>query len=308
MATHLPGFWQAIEHVAWRRYFREPRTMSYGIEAFDFYPKGTTALIAPTALLIEAFDAFDPTVGDWHKVNDDTAVLRWVAERTPINISPHYASTYNARTSLSAFLRHAEHRGTVLIDGYLRPGARFAGPIVGVLAATPLPALVPLSSSVPRRRFGCRRVGRGRARVDWLRCQTHRCQSSRVVRRPVRVRLSDWHVARLGAAIQMVEATTCGMSDEDPDLQLEGPHSSGGWWRGGVHRGLRTRVGVEGARSHVVRQRSGRPSGIRGRARRPDHPARWSSDRLSSGPQVLEERRRGRVRRRHRRGRTLAPF
>lgn len=133
----IAGFWQAIEHVAWRRYFKQPRTTSYGIAEFDFFPKGTTALIAPTAMLIEAFDAFDPTVGDWHKVNDDTAVLRWVAERTPINISPEYASTYNARTTFPAFLRHAEHRGTVLIDGYLRPGARFAGPIVGVLLATP---------------------------------------------------------------------------------------------------------------------------------------------------------------------------
>lgn len=134
----LAGFWQAIEHVAWRRYFTAPRTMRYGLEDFDYYPKGTTALIARRDLIIDAFDAFVPTVTDWRKVNDDTAVLRWIAERVGINISPQYASTYNARTSLEGFLRHAEHRGTVLIDGYLRPGARFAGPIVLVLASTPL--------------------------------------------------------------------------------------------------------------------------------------------------------------------------
>ena len=134
----IAGFWQAIEHIAWRRYFKHPRTMSYGIDEFDYYPKGTTALIAPKAMLIGAFDAFAPTVADWHKVNDDTAVLRFVAERTPINISPHYASTYNARTTLISFLKHAEHRGTVLIDGYLRRGTRFAGPILAVLVATPL--------------------------------------------------------------------------------------------------------------------------------------------------------------------------
>ena len=133
----IAGFWQAIEHMAWRRYFKQPRTMSFGIDEFDYFPKGTTALIAPKAMLIEAFDAFAPTVTDWHKVNDDTAVLRWVAERTPINISPHYASTYNARTNLISFVKHAEHRGTVLIDGYLRRGTRFAGPIVGVLVLTP---------------------------------------------------------------------------------------------------------------------------------------------------------------------------
>jgi glycosyltransferase involved in cell wall biosynthesis len=134
----IAGFWQAIEHVAWRRYFKQPRTMSYGIAEFDFYPKGTTALIAPREMLIDAFDAYDPTVDDWHKVNDDTAVLRWVAERVPINISPDYRSTYNARTTLKAFMKHAEHRGTVLIDGYLRPGARFAEAIAVVLAVTPV--------------------------------------------------------------------------------------------------------------------------------------------------------------------------
>ncbi|MGK2959478.1 MAG: glycosyltransferase family 2 protein [Acidimicrobiales bacterium] len=134
----IAGFWQAIEHIAWRRYFKSPRTMSFGIDEFDYFPKGTTALIAAKEMLIEAFDAFEPTVTDWHKVNDDTAVLRWVAERTPINISPHYSSTYNARTNLVEFLKHAEHRGTVLIDGYLRLGTRFAGPIVGVLVLTPV--------------------------------------------------------------------------------------------------------------------------------------------------------------------------
>lgn len=133
----IAGFWQAIEHVAWRRYFKRPSTTSYGIADFDYFPKGTTALIAPRAMLMEAFDDFAPTVTDWRKVNDDTAVLRWVAERTPINISPEYASTYNARTTLSAFLRHAEHRGTVLIDGYLRRGARFSKAIAVVLAVSP---------------------------------------------------------------------------------------------------------------------------------------------------------------------------
>jgi glycosyltransferase involved in cell wall biosynthesis len=136
------GFWQAIEHVAWRRYWRHPSTTSFGIDEFDYYPKGTTALLAPRQLLIESFDAFEPTITDWTKANDDTAVLRWVAERVPINISPGYGSTYHARTDLRGFLRHANHRGTVLIDGYLRPGTRFAVPIVAVLALSPVGAVV----------------------------------------------------------------------------------------------------------------------------------------------------------------------
>ena len=71
-------------------------------------------------------------------------MLRWVAERVPINISPGYASTYHARVDLASFLRHANHRGTVLIDGYLRPGTRFAVPIVIVLAASPVGAVLAL--------------------------------------------------------------------------------------------------------------------------------------------------------------------
>jgi glycosyltransferase involved in cell wall biosynthesis len=168
------GFWQAIEHVAWRRYWKSPRTTSYGIEDFDYYPKGTTALLAPRKLLIDAFDAFEPTIADWNKANDDTAVLRWVAERHPINISPGYVSTYHARGDLRSFLRHANHRGTVLIDGYLRPGTRFAMPIVFVLAATPVgigvalkrPRFAILSGAVAAALVGLLARGCGARRQD----------------------------------------------------------------------------------------------------------------------------------------------
>ena len=136
--SRIAGFWQAIEHVAWRRYFAHPQRTSFGIDEFDYFPKGTTALLGPVALLLEAFESFRPTVADWRIANDDTAVLRWVAERVPINISPGYRALYNSRTSLPAFLRHSRHRGSVLIDGYLRPGTRFFVPIIAVLAATPI--------------------------------------------------------------------------------------------------------------------------------------------------------------------------
>jgi glycosyltransferase involved in cell wall biosynthesis len=133
----IAGFWQAIEHVAWRRYFRHPQMMSYGIEEFDFFPKGTTALLGPRALFLQAFDAYRPTVDDWRISNDDTAVLRWVASHRPINIAPEYRAVYNSRTTIKEFLGHARHRGAVLIDGYLRPGARFSEAIAGVLLLTP---------------------------------------------------------------------------------------------------------------------------------------------------------------------------
>ena len=134
----IARFWRAIESIFWRRYMKNPTTTSFGLEDFDYYPKGTTALIAPAGLIREAITAFRPTVTDWRKVNDDTALLRYAAERTRINISPQYACTYNARTNLKAFLHHANHRGSVLIDGYLRKGTRLNIPIWGVLLLAPI--------------------------------------------------------------------------------------------------------------------------------------------------------------------------
>jgi len=141
----IARFWKAIEHVAWRDYHNNPRHVRYGIDKFDFYPKGTTALLCPTALMRAAYDAFTPTVADSSKINDDTALLRFVAERQPINIAPGYGCTYHARSSLEAFVKHAHHRGSVLIDGYLHPGVRFAKAIVVVLAATPLGVVVAIT-------------------------------------------------------------------------------------------------------------------------------------------------------------------
>lgn len=138
----IARFWRAIESIFWRRYMRRPKTTSFGLEEFDYYPKGTTALIAPVALIKQAISEFTPTVTDWRKVNDDTALLRFAAERTRINISPQYTCAYNARTNLKAFLKHANHRGSVLIDGYLRPGTRLNLAIWAVLILAPLALLL----------------------------------------------------------------------------------------------------------------------------------------------------------------------
>jgi len=136
--NHIARFWRAIESIFWRRYLKNPTTTSFGLEDFDYYPKGTTALIAPTGLIRDAIAAFRPTVTDWRKVNDDTALLRYAVQRTRINISPEYTCTYNARTNLKAFLHHANHRGSVLIDGYLRKGTRLNIPIWLTLVLTPI--------------------------------------------------------------------------------------------------------------------------------------------------------------------------
>jgi hypothetical protein len=80
-------------------------------------------------LLLEAIGAFRSHYGDdLRHVNDDTTVIRWIAGRERIRISPSFACGYEARESLPAFVRHAFHRGTVFVDGHLRTESRFALP------------------------------------------------------------------------------------------------------------------------------------------------------------------------------------
>jgi glycosyltransferase involved in cell wall biosynthesis len=131
-------FWNVLTEVAYRDYCANPRTMSYGIDEFDRYPKGTTCFLAPRKALLDAIENFDSRYADLRNANDDTSVIRSLAERQPINISPSFACVYRARDSLVPFLRHAFHRGGVFIDGWARAGGRFFGVIV---AFYPLSAL-----------------------------------------------------------------------------------------------------------------------------------------------------------------------
>jgi glycosyltransferase involved in cell wall biosynthesis len=136
--------WWVLESLAWRDYIARPRTMSYGLEDFDRYPKGTTCLLAPRQLLLGAMAEFDSQFEDSRDANDDTILIRSMAARQPINISPGYSCLYRPRRSLRSFVRHAFHRGGVFIDGYGRPGARFFGVIVAFYPLSLLTALLAL--------------------------------------------------------------------------------------------------------------------------------------------------------------------
>jgi len=118
-------FWNVITEMAWAAYFDNPRTTSFTAVDFDHYPKGTTCLLAPTAVLRAAFDSFQTAYQDERYANDDTPILRWMAERQPIHVSPEYGCRYQPRTNLRAFLRHSHHRGIVFVDGHGRRESRF---------------------------------------------------------------------------------------------------------------------------------------------------------------------------------------
>ncbi|HWJ32503.1 MAG TPA: glycosyltransferase family 2 protein [Gaiellaceae bacterium] len=142
-------FWSLLAELAWREYFDNPRTTSFGIEEFDDFPKGTTCFVAPREQLLSAFDGFRTHYRDLRLANDDTPILRTIASQTRIGISPQFACTYEPRTTPGRFFRHAVHRGTVFVDGHGTPESRF---YPAVLAFFPLsaavllrPRLVPLA-------------------------------------------------------------------------------------------------------------------------------------------------------------------
>jgi len=131
-------FWNVLTEVAYRDYCANPRTMSYGIEEFDRHPKGTTCFLAPREELLDAIEDFESLYADTRDANDDTSLIRSLAAKQPINISPGFACIYRSRDALVPFLRHSFHRGGVFVDGWAKSGGRFYGLIV---------AFYPLSAS-----------------------------------------------------------------------------------------------------------------------------------------------------------------
>jgi len=149
----LGDFWRLLAELAWRDYFDNPRTTSFGLAEFDRFPKGTTCFLAPRTLLQSAFAQFRSHYADSRLANDDTPILRAVAAEQPIHISPQFACVYAPRTSLGRFLRHAVHRGTVFLDGHGTPESRFFPAVAAffplsaalALAALRRPGVVPAS-------------------------------------------------------------------------------------------------------------------------------------------------------------------
>ncbi|WP_189055348.1 glycosyltransferase family 2 protein [Longimycelium tulufanense] len=113
------GFWSGLVAFGWRRYFTNPRLVSFDITEFDAFPKGTGFFCAPRAMLINAGESFSSLFSDARLASDDTRMLRWIAERERIHLCPEFSATYHGRDSLSKFVRHSFFRGTTFVDSYL---------------------------------------------------------------------------------------------------------------------------------------------------------------------------------------------
>jgi glycosyltransferase involved in cell wall biosynthesis len=131
-------FWDAVTFIAWRRYLRKPRLVQYGIDDFDYYPKGTGFFLAPREVLKKYIDSFKAQIDDFKFVSDDTALLRGIAAEVKITIAPEFSCLYHSRDKLSAFIKHTLNRGTFFVDGFLQPGNRFFILLIGFLVTSPL--------------------------------------------------------------------------------------------------------------------------------------------------------------------------
>jgi glycosyltransferase involved in cell wall biosynthesis len=132
-------FMNVITEIAWRDYFEDPRPLSFGLEGFDRYPKGSGCFVAPRELLLEAFDAVPTRYGNARYANDDAPMLRRIAAVRPIHLAPGFASDYVPRATLKTFIMHSVHRGMVFLDGHGRRESRFFPYIV---------AFFPISATV----------------------------------------------------------------------------------------------------------------------------------------------------------------
>jgi glycosyltransferase involved in cell wall biosynthesis len=129
-------FWDAIVVIAWRKYFKKPTRTSYGIDSFDHYPKGTGFFFVPKKRLQDAMVFFEQSTNDLRHSSDDTLLIRYLAERQDINLSPEFSCLYHGRSTFKQFIKHAYSRGQFFIDGFLRKGTRFFYPLLAVLATS----------------------------------------------------------------------------------------------------------------------------------------------------------------------------
>jgi hypothetical protein len=121
------AFWSGLVKIGWRRYMADPRLVSFGAEEFDAFPKGTGCLLIPRPLLQEAAQGFQSLYDNPDLASDDTRLLRYVAERTPIWLTPDFRFRYHGKQGAKGFLKQSYFRGTTFVDGYLGqagPGRR----------------------------------------------------------------------------------------------------------------------------------------------------------------------------------------
>lgn len=131
------AFWSGLTKVGWRRYFANPRPVSFGTEDFNSYPKGTGAFAAPRDAILSAADGFSSLFSDQSLASDDTKLIRRLTESRRIHIDPGFSCLYHGRNTGKKWLQQGYRRGTTFVDGYVDSREQAAGllTLLALLAA-----------------------------------------------------------------------------------------------------------------------------------------------------------------------------
>lgn len=139
-------FWTGITKVWWRDYFRQREAVTFGLDDFDRYPKGTGAFLAPTELLRRAAGDFESHFEDAALASDDTRLLRAVAAEQDIHLAPGVLCTHHAKSGRGSWSSQCYYRGTTFVDGYLGDARRAGALLAGALGAVAAGGVVVLSA------------------------------------------------------------------------------------------------------------------------------------------------------------------
>jgi glycosyltransferase involved in cell wall biosynthesis len=142
VSTPYGRFWNVLIPLVWWRYYSKPRTTSFGLEEYDHFSKATTCFLAPRKMLIDAKGEFSTYYSDTRKASDDTGLIRLLAARQQINVSPHFACTYNPHDNYRSFMHNIVERGMTFLDSYGRPGTRFFPVVIAFYPSCLLAAIV----------------------------------------------------------------------------------------------------------------------------------------------------------------------
>jgi glycosyltransferase involved in cell wall biosynthesis len=113
-------FWDTLTTFGWREYLTNRRPVSFGLDEFDRFPKGTGMFLAPREVWLEAYaDSGLDEASPGAVVSDDTRLLRALAAKHRIWLHPEFEGVYfSPRTSLSQFMSNARYRGETFVDSY----------------------------------------------------------------------------------------------------------------------------------------------------------------------------------------------
>lgn len=137
---HLPqvSIWETLVRVGWSRIYSENKTIHFGLEDFDQYPKGTSIFVAPKVNWVDSLKKLLPLESSSRvAISDDTALIREFAANSDIWIDKSFSADYSPRTNLRAFLRNARYRGQTFVDSYWTSNTIF-GKLVKFLPPTML--------------------------------------------------------------------------------------------------------------------------------------------------------------------------